>query len=92
MTTSCCRCRHWARSFLLLDAPTEGVWIGVVEEIADRLRALSKEITIVIVEQHLDLALSVAERAYVLDRGRVALEGPSTAIRDTPRLLQDLAP
>ncbi len=77
---------------LLLDEPTEGVWIGVIEEIADRLRALAQEIAIVIVEQHLDLALSVAGRAYVLDRGRVALEGPSAEIRDDPRLLQFLAP
>jgi ABC-type branched-subunit amino acid transport system ATPase component len=49
-------------------------------------------IAIVIVEQHLDLALRVAQYAYVLDRGRVALEGPSDAIRGDPRLLQYLAP
>jgi branched-chain amino acid transport system ATP-binding protein len=77
---------------LLLDEPTEGVWIGVIEEIAERLRALVRDIAIVIVEQHLDLALRVAQYAYVLDRGRVALEGPSDAIRGDPRLLQYLAP
>jgi branched-chain amino acid transport system ATP-binding protein len=77
---------------LLLDEPTEGVWIGVIEEIAERLRALVKEMAIVLVEQHLELALSVAEYAYVLDRGRVALEGRSGSIRDDPRLLQYLAP
>jgi len=77
---------------LLLDEPTEGVWIGVIEEIAERLRALVKEMAIVLVEQHLELALSVAEYAYVLDRGRVALEGPAASIRDDPRLLQYLAP
>ena len=47
---------------LLLDEPTEGVWIGVVEEITERLIELAKEIAIVIVEQHLDLALRVAHR------------------------------
>ena len=77
---------------LLLDEPTEGVWIGVIEEIAGRLRALVREIAVIIVEQHLDLALRVADHAYVLDRGRVALEGPSGAVRDDPRLLQYLAP
>jgi branched-chain amino acid transport system ATP-binding protein len=77
---------------LLLDEPTEGVWIGVIEEIEAQLRALVQEIAVVIVEQHLDLALRVARRAYVLDRGRVALEGPSAAVRDDPRLLQYLAP
>jgi branched-chain amino acid transport system ATP-binding protein len=77
---------------LLLDEPTEGVWIGVIEEIAERLRALVKEMAIVLVEQHLDLALSVAEYAYVLDSGRVALEGRSASVRNDPRLLQHLAP
>ena len=77
---------------LLLDEPTEGVWIGVIEEITERLILLAREIAVVIVEQHLDLALRVASRAYVLDRGRVALSGPSEEIRDDPRLLQFLAP
>ena len=77
---------------LLLDEPTEGVWIGVIEEIAAQLSALVREIAVVIVEQHLDLALRVARYSYVLDRGRVALEGPSASIREDPRLLQYLAP
>ncbi len=79
-------------TILLLDEPTEGVWIGVIEEIAERLRDLAHEICIVLVEQHLDLALSVADYAYVLDRGRIALEGPSAIMRAEPRLLQYLAP
>jgi branched-chain amino acid transport system ATP-binding protein len=47
---------------------------------------------VVIVEQHLELALGVADYAYVLDRGRVALEGRSSTVRKDPRLLQFLAP
>jgi branched-chain amino acid transport system ATP-binding protein len=77
---------------LLLDEPTEGVWVGVIEEIAARLADLATRIALVIVEQHLQLALGVARHAYVLDRGRVALEGPAAAIRDDPRLLRYLAP
>ncbi|WFU39136.1 ABC transporter ATP-binding protein [Bradyrhizobium sp. CB82] len=77
---------------LLLDEPTEGLWIGVVEEIAGCLRDLVKDIAVVIVEQHLELALGVADYAYVLDRGRVALEGRSAAVRNDPTLLQLLAP
>lgn len=77
---------------LLLDEPTEGVWIGVIEEITERLILLAKDIAIVIVEQHLDLALRVASRACVLDRGRVALAGPADEIRGDPRLLHYLAP
>jgi len=77
---------------LLLDEPTEGVWIGVIEEITERLILLAKEIAVVIVEQHLDLALRVADRAFVLDRGRVAISGSAQQVRDDPRLLQYLAP
>jgi branched-chain amino acid transport system ATP-binding protein len=77
---------------LLLDEPTEGVWIGVIEEITERLVLLAKEISVVIVEQHLDLALEVASHAYVLDRGRVALVGPAAEVRHDPRLLQYLSP
>ena len=77
---------------LLLDEPTEGVWVGVIEEITERLIALAKEIAVVIVEQHLDLALRVADYAYVLDRGRVALQGASGDVRTDRELLRYLAP
>jgi branched-chain amino acid transport system ATP-binding protein len=77
---------------LLLDEPTEGVWIGVIEEISERLRELVKTIAVVIVEQHLELALGLADYAYVLDRGRVALEGRAMAVRKDPKLLHLLAP
>lgn len=76
---------------LLLDEPTEGVWIGVIEEITERLIELAKEIAVIIVEQHLDLALRVADYAYVLDRGRVA-PGEARHVRDDPELLRYLAP
>lgn len=45
-----------------------------------------------IVEQHLDLALRVADYAYVLDRGRVALQGGASEVRSDPELLRYLAP
>lgn len=77
---------------LMLDEPTEGVWIGVIEEIAERLRLLAREITVIIVEQHVELALRVADHAYVIDRGVVALEGPADQIRDDPQLMRHLAP
>jgi branched-chain amino acid transport system ATP-binding protein len=77
---------------LLLDEPTEGVWVGVIDEITERLIALAKEIAVVIVEQHLDLALRVADYGYVLDRGRVALQGAANDVRHDKELLRYLAP
>ena len=77
---------------LLLDEPTEGVWIGVIEEIAERLALLTREMSVMLVEQHVELALRLTDYAYVMDRGNFALEGPAKHIRDDPRLLRYLAP
>jgi branched-chain amino acid transport system ATP-binding protein len=77
---------------LMLDEPTEGVWIGVIEEIAERLRKLAGEMALILVEQHIELALDVASYAYVMDRGQMALQGPSAEVRSDPRLLRYLSP
>ena len=77
---------------IMLDEPTEGVWIGVIEEIAERLEILAKEISVILVEQHLELALRVCSFTYVLDRGKVALKGPSENVRENTELLRLLTP
>jgi branched-chain amino acid transport system ATP-binding protein len=77
---------------LMLDEPTEGVWIGVIEEIADRLAQLSREMGVILVEQHVELALRTADYVYVIDHGTVALEGRSADIRDNPMLIKLLSP
>ena len=76
---------------LLLDEPTEGAWVGVIDEITG-CGWFADEIAVVIVEQHLDLALRVADYAYVLDRGRVALQGAADEVRNDKELLRYLAP
>jgi branched-chain amino acid transport system ATP-binding protein len=77
---------------LMLDEPTEGVWVGVIEEIADRLRLLAREMALILVEQHIELALDVAQYAYVIDRGHVALEGTAATVKGDPALIRYLAP
>ena len=77
---------------LMLDEPTEGVWIGVIDEIAERLIELSTRMAVILVEQHIELALRVASTAYVLDRGVIALSGSSEQVREDPALLRYLAP
>jgi len=77
---------------LMLDEPTEGVWIGVIEEIAEQLEKLAATMSVILVEQHLALALRVASHAYVMDRGRIALHGPAQQVRDDPALLRYLSP
>ena len=77
---------------LMLDEPTEGVWIGVIDEIAERLVELSQRMSVILVEQHVELALTVAQAAYVIDRGTVALSGPANRVKSDPALLRLLAP
>jgi branched-chain amino acid transport system ATP-binding protein len=87
-----CRALLGRPTLLMLDEPTEGVWIGVIEEIAERLTELRSEMAILLVEQHLDLAMTLADRVDVMDRGRVALSGTPHAVRHHPEFLKLLAP
>ena len=77
---------------LLLDEPTEGVWVGVVEEIAERLEEMTTEISVVIVEQHVELALRISSHAYVMDRGQVVMYGASGELPDDPDFMRYLTP
>lgn len=77
---------------IMLDEPTEGVWIGVIEEIADRLKQLSKEISIVLVEQHIELAFEVCDYVFVMDRGKIPLKGKSKDVKKSSELMRHLAP
>ena len=77
---------------LLLDEPTEGVWVGVVEEIAERLEEMTSEISVVIVEQHVELALRSSSHAYVMDRGQVVMYGASGELPDDPNFMRYLTP
>jgi len=77
---------------LMLDEPTEGVWVGVIDEIAEQLTALANAISVILVEQHIELALRLAQYAYVMDRGSIALEGPSARVRNDVNLLRYLSP
>jgi len=77
---------------LLLDEPTERVWIGVVEEIAERLEEMTTQISVVIVEQHVDLALRISSHAYVMDRGQVVMYGASGELPENPNFLRYLTP
>jgi branched-chain amino acid transport system ATP-binding protein len=61
---------------LLLDEPTLGLAPIIVEEISRTIRTLAAQgMTILIAEQNAAMALGIADRAYVLETGRVALEG-----------------
>jgi ABC-type branched-subunit amino acid transport system ATPase component/ABC-type branched-subunit amino acid transport system permease subunit len=65
---------------LLLDEPFEGLSPVMVEELFKSLEGLRREISILIIEHHLDLVLSLADRAVVLDRGAVSHTGPAAPL------------
>jgi branched-chain amino acid transport system ATP-binding protein len=68
---------------LLLDEPSLGLAPLVVKEIFATLARMNADdgVTIVVVEQNANLALSASARAYVLEVGRVAVSGPSEELR-----------
>ncbi len=69
---------------LLLDEPFEGLAPAVTATIFAALDRLRREVPILIVEHDLDLVLALADRIYVLDRGRISYEGPAAPLRADP--------
>ena len=79
-------------TLLLMDEPLEGLAPVIVETVLAGLARLKREddLAILLVEQHARIALEFAERAIVLDRGRLVYEGPSRALLDAPERLNAL--
>ncbi|HEV2510285.1 ABC transporter ATP-binding protein [Bosea sp. (in: a-proteobacteria)] len=72
---------------LLLDEPSLGLAPRLAEEVYERIRLIAAEgLTILVVEQNTVLALAVADRGYVLETGRVVLEGSAQELRQDPRV------
>ena len=73
-----------APRLLLLDEPSLGLAPIVVAELFGIVRRLNEEegLAVLVVEQNATLALAAAQRAYVLEAGRVAVEGPSAELRE----------
>ncbi len=61
---------------LLLDEPFEGLAPAIVEELFEAFDKLRHEVSIIIVDHHLDLALALSDRTVVLERGEVTHIGP----------------
>jgi branched-chain amino acid transport system ATP-binding protein len=74
---------------LLLDEPSMGLAPIVVQGIFRTLREINAGgLTIFLVEQNVRQALKIAERAYVLENGRVVLQGSGRELLDEPRVQQ----
>jgi len=77
---------------LLLDEPTEGVQPSIIDEIAGVLKRINQDrgIAMLIAEQDLDFCLSIATRAYIMEKGAVRLETDRDSLRADKGLQQEL--
>ena len=72
---------------LLLDEPSMGLAPVLVEQIFETVLTINRQgVTILLVEQNAAMALSIAERGYVLETGRLALEGRARELADNPEV------
>ena len=72
---------------LLLDEPTMGLAPLIVDQIFEVVRDVHRQgVTVLLVEQNAQRALQMADRAYVLESGELALQGPARQLLDDPRV------
>ncbi|HET6369478.1 MAG TPA: ABC transporter ATP-binding protein [Pseudomonadales bacterium] len=73
---------------LMIDEPFLGLAPRIVEQIAEVIRGLNRErgLTVVFIEQNVELALGMAHRGYVLESGRNVIQGPSASLLGSPEV------
>lgn len=71
---------------LMLDEPSLGLAPLLVKEIFDNIELINRELntTILVVEQNAKIALQISDYAYIMESGKIVLEGPSKGLRDNP--------
>ena len=75
---------------LLLDEPSQGLAPIIVKEILEILRGLkSQGMSILLIEQKLDIALDISDYVYFIDQGRIVFEATATEIKESPHLIKE---
>jgi uncharacterized protein (UPF0261 family)/ABC-type branched-subunit amino acid transport system ATPase component len=76
---------------LMMDEPSEGLSVSVIQRVEEVCRHLSSQgMAILLIEQNLDMAQSLAQRAYIFVNGRIARDLSSAALAADRHLLQQL--
>ena len=76
---------------ILMDEPSEGLAPVVVEQLVGALQQLvGGGLSVLLVEQRIDIALDMSNRCIVMDRGRIVHQGPSAALRGGDNNLAEL--
>ncbi|NNF97945.1 MAG: ABC transporter ATP-binding protein [Desulfobacteraceae bacterium] len=75
-----------APKMLMLDEPSLGLAPLLVKEIFENVKTINKELdtTILVVEQNAKVALTVSDYAYIMESGKIVLEGPSGELQNNP--------
>lgn len=68
---------------LALDEPSGALAPKLASRVFQKIEAISDDITVLLVEQHVDHALEMADRAYLLENGNVVTEGPGTELLES---------
>ncbi|HEU0228968.1 MAG TPA: branched-chain amino acid ABC transporter ATP-binding protein/permease [Burkholderiaceae bacterium] len=71
---------------ILLDEPFEGLAPAIVNEVLDAVIQLRQRTSILLVEQRVDLALRMVDRAYIMVNGRIAYEGAAAELKENKAL------
>lgn len=72
---------------ILLDEPSMGLSPIYVNEIFDIIKKINEDgVTVLLVEQNANKALSIADRAYVLETGKIVLEGKASELMENPQV------
>jgi branched-chain amino acid transport system ATP-binding protein len=78
-----------APSLMLIDEPTEGLSPLLVRSLTEILAGINRGgVTILLVEQTLEVALALSRRIYVMDQGRIQFEGSPDDLRSDPTIGQ----
>ena len=74
----------------MLDEPANGLTHGEVDELADTIRHIRDEfdLTILLVEHHMAMVMSISDHIVVLDFGRKIAEGPPEQVRNDPKVIE----
>jgi branched-chain amino acid transport system ATP-binding protein len=83
------RCLMGCPDLIMFDEPSLGLAPALVQEVFQTVRRLNRDgLTVVLVEQNVAVSLKLARHAYVLENGRIAMQGSGEALLHDDRVRQ----